>query len=293
MSALEVITGDIYSAKDGFISALSGNTLSFEQEAGFAIQVLSKNDYALKIALGNRQSVVNSVINIAAIGISLNPAKKQAYLVPRKSEICLDISYMGLIDIALESGSVKWAQCKIVRANDKFILNDLDKLPTHEYKPFDKKEVRGEIVGVYIVVKTADGDYLTHDMEIDAVYDIRSRSESYKSNKGPWVSDAEEMIKKTCVKQAYKYWPKTDRLASAIHYLNTEGHEGIELEQNKPIEKKKSKLGQNGLNAAIQSIKDGTFTLEKLVNDYDISQEQLDFVNNELRTVENVSNPSE
>lgn len=42
------------------------------------------------------------------------------------------------------------------------------------------------------------------------------------------------MIKKTCVKQAYKYWPKTDRLESAIHHLNTEGGEGIVIENQEP-----------------------------------------------------------
>jgi recombination protein RecT len=29
------------------------------------------------------------------------------------------------------------------------------------------------------------------------------------------------------VKQAYKYWPKTERLETAIHHLNTEGGEGL------------------------------------------------------------------
>src|SRR6516164_979886 len=230
-NALSIITDDIYALKDNFQAALSNRSLSFEREAGFAIQAISKNDYTLGIASKNRQSVVNAVTNIAAIGISLNPARKQAYLVPRKNEICLDISYMGLLDIAIESGSIKWGQCKIVRENDRFELNRLDELPTHTHNPFGKD--RGSIVGVYIVVKTADGDYLTHTMEIEKVYDIRDRSESWKaylSKKvtSPWVTDEEEMIRKTCVKQAYKYWPKTERLDSAIHYLNTEGHEGLQ-----------------------------------------------------------------
>jgi recombination protein RecT len=37
------------------------------------------------------------------------------------------------------------------------------------------------------------------------------------------------MAKKTCVKQAYKYWPKTDRLEAAIHHLNTEAAVGIDF----------------------------------------------------------------
>ena len=77
-NALSIIRGDIYAAKDTFASVLTDRSINFEREAGFAIQLLSASEYAMKIATSNRQSVVNAVTNIAAIGISLNPAKKQA-----------------------------------------------------------------------------------------------------------------------------------------------------------------------------------------------------------------------
>lgn len=226
MSNLAVITSDIYAARDGFQSVLAEPSLSFDREAGFAVQVLEGNDFALKMAMGNRQSVINAITNIAAIGISLNPAKKQAYLVPRDGKICLDISYIGLMDLAMATGSIKWAQAELVHANDGFTRGRFDEPPAHTFNPFSRN--RGEIVGVYVVVKTADGDYLTHTMDIDSVHAIRDRSASWKGGKSsPWKTDPGEMIKKTCVKQAYKYWPKTDRLAQAIQHLNTDGGEGL------------------------------------------------------------------
>lgn len=292
-TALALITEDIYSAKTGFLAALSNKSISFDREAGFAIQALSKNDYSLGVASRNRQSVVDAVTNIAAIGISLNPAKKQAYLVPRKNEICLDISYIGLMDIAMESGSIKWGQCKIVRDNDQFELNRLDELPTHKYKPFAKNDERGAIVGVYVVVKTCDGDYLTHDMPVDKIFEIRSRSESFKKNSGPWVTDEEEMIKKTCVKQAYKYWPKTDQLDNAIHYLNTDGGEGITFEQQSVKQEiKKPVIGKKGFAAAIASIQAGDYTLSRLEDDYALTTEQLQEARDLLGVVENVQTTS-
>lgn len=224
--ALTVISNDIYGVRDQFDSALIDKSISFEREAGFAIQVLAANTYAMSVAMANRQSVVDAVVNIAAIGISLNPAKKQAYLVPRDGKICLDISYMGLMDLAQATGSVKWAQAALVRAGDNFALNGLDKPPTHVFNPFSKD--RGDIVGVYVTIKTVHGDYLTHTMTIEDAYEIRNRSQAWaKKKSGPWVTDEGEMIKKTCVKQAYKYWPKTDRLETAIHHLNTENGEGL------------------------------------------------------------------
>lgn len=226
MSSIAIIEQDIYGTKDSFMSVLADRSINFEREAGFAIQVLQASDYAQKIALGNRQSVVDAVVNIAAIGISLNPAKRQAYLVPRKNKICLDISYMGLMDLAIDSGSIKWAQAELVCQQDSFALNGFDKPPSHAYNPFDAN--RGDVVGGYVVVKTADGDYLTTCMSREEIDGIMNRSESMKSgNLSPWKTDWREMAKKTIVKRAYKYWPKSDRLDQAIHHLNTDAGEGL------------------------------------------------------------------
>jgi len=225
-SAVTTIANEIYAARDSFVSVLTDRTLNFEREAEFAIQTITGNDFAMKMAMQNKQSVFNAVTNIAAIGISLNPAKRQAYLVPRDGKICLDISYMGLMDLAMATGSIKWAQAEIVYQQDSFALNGFDKPPTHTYNPFAKE--RGEVVGVYVVVKTADGDYLTTCMSREDIDGIMNRSQSVKSGKSsPWKTDYNEMAKKTVVKRAYKYWPKTDRLDKAIHHLNTDSGEGL------------------------------------------------------------------
>jgi len=228
--AVATITQDIYGARNQFANVLTDRSLNFEREAEFAIQVITSSEYATKIAVQNRQSVVNAITNIAAIGISLNPAKKQAYLVPRDGKICLDISYIGLMDLAMATGAIRWAQAELVYTADSFALNGFDKPPTHSYNPFAKD--RGEAVGVYVVVKTADGDYLTETMSIDDVNAIRDRSSAWKAwiskkSSCPWVTDPGEMMKKTVVKRGYKYWPKTERLEQAIHHLNTDGGEGL------------------------------------------------------------------
>lgn len=240
-NALSIIQGTIEQARAGFMSVLTDRSLNFEREAGFAIQILSAKEYTLSVAKKNPQSVIDSVTNVAAIGVSLNPAKKQAYLVPRNGNICLDISYIGLLDLAIASGSIMWGQSELVRQNDVFQLNGFDKLPTHNFNPFAKMDDRGPVVGVYVVVKTRDGDYLTTCMSIDEVHAIRDRSEGWKAFKAgsikstPWSTDEGEMTKKTVIKRAYKLWPKTDRLDQAIHFLNTEGGEGLGFEQAQPL----------------------------------------------------------
>lgn len=211
------------------------NAVSFERECYFAKEALAKNNYLEKIAAGNPASLKAAILNVASCGITLNPVQKHAYLVPRDGRICLDVSYMGLVYLACDTGAIRWVQCDLVYEADNFSLGAPGEKPTIESNPFKKD--KGDLVGVYCVAKTSDGDYLTHVMQIDDVYSIRDRSQSYKAGKkSPWNTDTKEMIKKTCVKQASKLWPKTkrsDRLETAIDAIND--HEGINFnEKEKP-----------------------------------------------------------
>ncbi len=278
MSSLSVIKNEIYALRDTFQSRLTNNNLNFEVEAGFAVQQLESNDYLLSTAMNNRQSVINAVTNVAAIGISLNPARKQAYLVPRDKKVCLDISYIGLVDLATQSGSIIWAKAELVYEADNFMMGEPGTLPKHQFNPFNKD--RGAVVGAYVVVKTASGEYLCEAMSIDEINAIRDRSSAWKAYKSkgvtcPWSTDPGEMCKKTVIKRASKLWPKNDRLSNAIQHLNVDLEEGIEFSnQNraggaeiaqKDLEDKKAKvraelypklkeIAKQGLNALNEKI---------------------------------------
>ncbi|MES2942645.1 MAG: RecT family recombinase [Pseudomonadota bacterium] len=244
-TAVETAFTLVEPARQAFTALLCDKTpeqgeAAFQREAAFAIQLLadSKNGYSLQAGLENPGSVIDALVHVAAMGISLNPATRQAYLVPRNGRICLDISYMGLVDLATSTGAIRWAKAHVVHEADVFRLHGYDKAPTHDYPPFAKD--RGHIVGVYVVAKTADGDFITHTMTMDEVFDIRDRSEAWKAwlereKTCPWVTDENEMAKKTCVKQASKSWPRdpsNSPLDKAIDYLNNEGGEGLDFGGN-------------------------------------------------------------
>jgi len=229
--------------KQDFAGVSVDQTIIWQKESNFAIQLLQKNKSLDDIAWKNPDSLRNAIVNISAIGISLNPALKHAYLVPRQGAVCLDISYMGLLHLACLSGSIMWGQAKVVRKEDTYMSQGIDKAPKHEFNAFGD---RGGIVGVYCTVKTRDGDYLTEEMDLNTVYDIRDRSMAYTSNSGPWISDPEQMIRKTVVKRASSYWPKVDRLDTAVHMLNIENEEGIDFDNGKP--KGKSGNWRKGMN---------------------------------------------
>ena len=141
---------------------------------------------------------------------------------------------MGLIELAIASGSIVFGQARIVHMSDTYLDNGPGLSPTHNYSAFSKD--RGEIVGVYVVAKLPSGDFLSETMTVEEVNRIRDRSESFKSGKNsPWKTDWSEMAKKTCVKRGSKYWPKTERLDRAVHFLNTEGGEGLGPVHDTPV----------------------------------------------------------
>lgn len=228
------------------ITVATCTKMAYESESMFAMQAIQKNDYIYGIANSAPDSVRNAVINVASIGLSLNPATAYAYLVPRDKRICLDISYQGLIKIATDTGSIRWAKAELVYTNDTFLYKGIAVLPVHEFNPFGD---RGEFAGVYCVAKTSDGDFLVETMTAEQIYNIRNKSEAYKAfvakkaYQCPWVDFFGEMTKKTCIKRASKTWPKSqrgDRLQTAIGILNDNG-EGIDFASDDSVVEHKSR----------------------------------------------------
>lgn len=235
-----------------FLPAVVDNAVVWEKEAQFAIQSFQRNDFLARTAMSNPVSAQNAIINVAAIGITLNPAAKLAYLVPRDGGVCLDISYMGLMHLGMQSGSIMWAECQVVYANDKFKRTGVGMPPVFETDEFGE---RGEPVGVFCTAKTRDGDYLTETMSKKQILEIRDRSAGWKAYKKkgtscPWVTDELEMWRKTVVKRGTKYWPKVERLDRAIDYLNTSNDEGIEQEPVMPHYTEQQKAKDAAANAA-------------------------------------------
>ena len=225
------------SAKFGEI-ARSHNAVDFAAESQYALSILENNSYLMKCAVANPPSLKQAILNVAGTGISLNPMKAHAYLVPRyitgQMAVCLDVSYRGLIHLAEESGSIEWVQAELVYEGEVLNIKGFGEAPEHRRDPFDRKDKA--VIGAYCVAKTHKGDYLTTAMGLEEIEAVRDRSEAWKAyekdnkKKCPWVTDAGEMMKKTVIKRASKTWPKAniaDRLDEAIKVINE--HEGIDF----------------------------------------------------------------
>lgn len=248
----------IQKAKDRF-GKVAAQTVNYDRESIFAMQALMKTDFAMQTANRNPNSVHLAMINVASTGLTLNPANGYAYLVPRDGAIVLDISYKGLIKIATDTGSVEWARADVVYEDDTFVYHGPAAAPEHTADPF--KRDRGEIVGVYCIARTKQGDVLTEVMDREELEKIRGKSQAYvKQKKGPWVEWFEQMCKKAVIKRASKTWPYTDqndRIGSAIEIANaSEGGYDLESEEEKLHKRRQQHDAALGRHyASIESIK--------------------------------------
>lgn len=216
--------------------SIANPTINYDAEKGFAIQHICSNGRLEAAVKHNPASLAQAITNIAAIGLSLNPAEKLAYLIPRNVKVSkdkwelgvyLEPSYMGLCKLATDSGAIEWVQARCVFEKDTFVDNGPGEKPTHTYDAFSRD--RGNIVGVYCVAKTKGGDYLTTTIDYGRLQNIKGRSEAGKKNYGPWVTDFEEQAKKSVIRNASKTWPKINKqFAAAVDISNNnEGFDPI------------------------------------------------------------------
>jgi len=201
------------------------NRITYEKEKSYAVQIFQKNPYLQKATYN---SVVSAMVNVANIGLTLNPALKLAYLVPRYNgatrclEVCLEPSYQGLVKLITDTGSARSVYCHIVYEGDEFNLS----LGTSQEIKHEPKFPRGkDIKAVYAVAILADGSKQIEIMDLAEVNNIRSRSESYKNwekdnkKRCVWIQDYGEMCRKTVIRRLCKYLPKTEqwnKLSEAI-----------------------------------------------------------------------------
>lgn len=202
--------------------AANGKHVTWAEESNFAIQALQKNP---KLAGCIPTTVQNAIINVAAVGLTLNSALGYAYLVPEavkqldgvwRDECMLRVSFKGLLKIATDSGSIMLCKAEIVKEKDEFVYTGAFSLPEHRMNPFAD---RGKTVGVYCAAKTHQGDWIIDVMGMEDINKIKDKAKT----KTVWGEWEDEMIKKAAIKRASKQWPKTDRddrLDKAIAVVN-------------------------------------------------------------------------
>ena len=156
-------------------------------------------------------SVLGYFMQAAACGLEPASMLGQCYPVPFNNKktgqreaqfIC---GYRGMLSIARRSGEIASVIAEIVHEKDEFDL-EYGLEPKLIHKPFINGDP-GAMVGAYVVVRfKGDGvEPLIKYMPKDEI--IKHRNRSKASASGPWVTDFDEMAKKTVFRSVFKWLP--------------------------------------------------------------------------------------
>jgi recombination protein RecT len=193
--------------RDQFKLALP-KILTPERFTRVALTCINKNPKLLECT---RDSLLACLLDCAALGIE--PDGRRAHLIPYGKVCTLIIDYKGIAELVRRSGEISTLHCGIVYPADHFdyafgtgqFLN---------HKPAMSRDGKEKPVCVYSYVKLKDGQEDFDVMSIDDVDRIRKRSRA--GNNGPWVTDFDEMAKKTVFRRHSKWLPLSPELREKI-----------------------------------------------------------------------------
>jgi recombination protein RecT len=166
-----------------------------------------------KLAQCSQESFMKAMLDCSSLG--LEPDGRRCHLIPYGNEVQLIVDWKGLVELAKRSGEVLSWKAETVKEKDKF--GWVNGVIHHEV---NWREDRGKLEAVYSIVKLEGGEVDTEVMTLAEVEAIRKRSKA--SGSGPWVTDFEEMAKKTVIRRHSK------RLT-----LSPEFHTALEIDADK------------------------------------------------------------
>ena len=191
-----------------------------ERFARVALSALSKTPKlqdALKTPQG-KVTLSTALMNCAELGIE--PNGRLAHLIPYRNnhtggyDVQLIIDYKGIVELVMRSGQVARIHADKVCKNDEFEFNK-GIVVTHR---IDFQQKRGKPYAYYAEVTFKDGNTKAEAMDLEDIEAIRRRSKS--PDKGPWVTDFDEMAKKTVFKRLSKWLSLSPEVARAIEIDN-------------------------------------------------------------------------
>jgi recombination protein RecT len=155
---------------------------------------------------------------MAAAQDGLLPDGREGAIVPFKGQCQWMPMVKGILKTVRNSGELASIAAEVIYAADRFrywVDADGQQL---EHEPALFVEDRGEILGVYAIAKTKDGDVYVEAMTRLQVEKVRSVSRAKDS--GPWKDWWEEMAKKTVIRRLAKRLPSSTDIERVIERDN-------------------------------------------------------------------------
>jgi recombination protein RecT len=161
-----------------------------------------------KLADCTQESFFKCLLDLSAMG--LEPDGRRAHLIPYGNTCTLILDWKGIAELALRSGLIAKLHADIVCENDAFVY-DMGEVTTHS---IDWRKPRGAMYAAYAMAQTKTGERFFAVMTKDEIDGIRKRSKAGQS--GPWVTDYNEMAKKTAFRRLSKWLPLSAEFRDAV-----------------------------------------------------------------------------
>lgn len=198
------------------------NNEKFQQQLAAALPKFLDTDHFVRSAITEFRlnpalaecsvpSVLGYFMQAAACGLEPASMLGQCYPVPfnnkktGQKEAQFICGYRGMLSIARRSGEIASVVAEVVHEKDEFSI-EYGMEPKLIHKPFIDGDP-GEIRGAYVVVRfKGEGiDPVIKYMPKSEIDKRRARSKA--GSYGPWVTDYEEMAKKTVFRSVFKWLP--------------------------------------------------------------------------------------
>ena len=198
------------------------NNEKFQQQLAAALPKFLDTDHFVRSAITEFRlnpalaecsvpSVLGYFMQAAACGLEPASMLGQCYPVPfnnkktGQKEAQFICGYRGMLSIARRSGEIASVVAEVVHEKDEFSI-EYGMEPKLVHKPFIDGDP-GEMRGAYVVVRfKGEGiDPVIKYMPKSEIDKRRARSKA--GSYGPWVTDYEEMAKKTVFRSVFKWLP--------------------------------------------------------------------------------------
>lgn len=201
------------------IKSKIANTLSGRKGEQFVTDVISLVNNDPNLAKCDQVSLIASCLQAQALGLSLNKAMGQAWIVPyedRKNgttKATFQLGYKGFVQLAIRSGQYRKLNVVCVKAGELISWNPLEEEISIELIPDEKERAKAETVGYYAMLEYLNGFrkavfWSREKMEEHA----RQYSQAYRTDlkKGWttsfWTKDFDSMSCKTMLRQLISKW---------------------------------------------------------------------------------------
>jgi len=157
------------------------------------------------------ESIAQAVLQISAWGLEIG---RTAHIVAYQSVAQAQQDYKGMIERAIRARAITRAYTRVIYQGDEIEIEyGLTERLVHKPK-WDATGTRTKL-GVYSVVVLPSGETDFEVMNAEQIAAVRTRSKSAKSGKGPWITDEDEMWRKTVLRRHFKRIPQAAEIAEA------------------------------------------------------------------------------